>query len=223
MMGVSTKATNQAQILAMTKIAVGLCERTMDPDSDAPPALLPMRPDSRLRYMMFCISTVQAVCARRMSHPDEVLNECARKAIAAHATEARLSDWASRTPSELDQTLDFGIGCLQNFLHRWSTYVAIGRNGRREAATSILCSMLFDVDSADPAEEGDGDRLWPLALWIEGQFGAIDKAFVELCGSSASSQANDDRGKKNEACAFAQPSFLVASNPNGLRAKRICR
>jgi hypothetical protein len=160
----------------MMRIASRVYERTLERKADAPAALRLSRPDSRFRYLMFCLSTVQTVCARRMSNPDAVLNEVARNAISAWATDPEIRDLAFGGPISLQQAGNDGIACLQDFLHRWSAYIET----QGTTATSVIAGMLHDIDSAEPARDGDAERLWPLALWVEEQFSAIDQAFVEL-------------------------------------------
>jgi hypothetical protein len=177
----SRKPSHQAQLLAMAKIAANLCEQSIDP-RHGPVLLRLSRPDSLFRYMMFCFSTVQVACAKRMSNPDAVMNECVQNGIVAWVTDAKLSKQMFGGPIEMQQAGNLGIGLLQDFLHRWSAYIDIAKGGNRGAATGIVCRMLQEVETAEPAQEGDGERLWPVALLIEAQFEAIDKAFVELCG-----------------------------------------
>jgi hypothetical protein len=182
----SRKPSHRAQCLAMMRIAARLNERTLAPNADAPAVLRLGRPDSRFRYLMFCLSTVQAVCAPRMSNPDAVLNEVARNAITAWASDPEIRDAAFGGAISLQQAGSDGIACLQDCLNRWSAYLEVRNRGNAHAATGILCVILFDIESAGSAGPADGERLWPLALWIESQLEAIDQAFVELCGRDES-------------------------------------
>ena len=70
-----------------------------------------------------------------------------------------------------------GAMYLQDLLHRWSAYVDIVKGGNRQSGTTIVCSMLRSTESNDPAGQTDGQRLWPLALWIENTLIAMRNEF----------------------------------------------
>jgi hypothetical protein len=182
----SRKPSHRAQCLAMMRIAARLNERILAPNADAPAVLRLSRPDSRFRYLMFCLSTVQTVCARRMSNPEAVLNEVARNAITAWVSDPEIRDAAFGGPVSLQQAGSDGIACLQDCLNRWPAYLDLRNGGNAHAATGFVCVILFDIESAGSARPADGERLWPLAWWVEQQFNAIDGAFVELCSRDES-------------------------------------
>jgi hypothetical protein len=176
------KTDHQKQVAAVTRILVRLYEETTDPRGQGPKVLNFQLPDSRLRYLMFCLSTVHAVCARRMKNPDAVLNECAYNLVSNILTSDDAADAVGKGPLQPQKVMNDGSAYLGEFLDRWSTYIEITNGGNRHAATGLVCTMLRETESLAPAAEGDASRLWPLACWFEDWMKAIDSSFVQLAG-----------------------------------------
>lgn len=174
------KSNHEKQVAAVIRVVAKLYERLLLPHGDAPKVLQFELPDSRFRYLIFCLSTVHKVCARRMKNPDAVLNECAHNLVGVAVTDEGGTFFDG--PVDPQQAVNDGSAYLDDFLHRWSAYVDISKGGNTQAATGLVCSMLRKTESLAPAAQGDGPRLWPLGRWIEDRFTEIDRAFVELGG-----------------------------------------
>ena len=66
---------------------------------------------------------------------------------------------------------------LQDYLNRWSAYLDIKRGGNSAAATSVICRMIFEAESAGDPTSADAERLWPLATWIEDNWHIMSRDF----------------------------------------------
>lgn len=180
------KANHKKEVDAAFKVFGNLYERTTNGSASAlrglaAPQVLSFRlADSRFRYSMFCLSTVQAACARRMKNPDAVLNELLHTIVAGATNDAALQEQLFGGPVEPQHAANLAGSCVEDYLHRWSAYVDIVGGGNKAAATSIVCAMLQSTESTDPATAGDGRRLWPLATWIEGCFDPMALAFSDM-------------------------------------------
>lgn len=164
------KATHRRQVDSALTVVGNLFEKTTDGGADAPLVLSLGLPDSRYRYLMFCLSTMQTACAQRMKNPDAVLNECLQALVKFALSHPAKFIGASTGPQK---AANDGAGLVQDYLHRWSSYVDVFHGGNTEAATMLVCSMLRSTEAAVPGREGDAQRLLPLACWIEARLPAM--------------------------------------------------
>lgn len=74
----SRKPTQQNQVEAAIRVASNLYLHTIPGAEDAPVPLQFSLPDSRYRYLIFCLSAMATACAGVMTNPDAVVNECLR-------------------------------------------------------------------------------------------------------------------------------------------------
>lgn len=172
------KTTQKKQIDATFKVLGNLFEKTTEGGADAPLVLRFDLPDSRFRYFVFCLSTVQMACARKMIDPDSVLNELMHTVIAGTVTTD--AQYFFGGPVNPQSAANQGAAYLQDYLARWSAYVDIASGGNYIAGTSLVCSMLRSTESTQPPSDGDAQRLWPLASWIQKQLNAMGNAFESM-------------------------------------------
>lgn len=179
----SRKASHEQEVAAMMKIVANVFEKVVAPDRLAQSGLRFRLPDSRFRFLMFCVAAVHTVCAHRMKNPDAVLNECAPNLIrGALASNEAFFDG----PVNAQEAATLGMNCVGDFLSRWSAYIDIAKGGNAQAATSLVVTMLLETETLAPPAEGDAARLSKLARWVEVLMehnGSIDRGFVELTGS----------------------------------------
>jgi hypothetical protein len=123
--------------------------------------------------MFFCLATAHVVAAAKMKTPDAVLNDCWQTMVMLSlAPDGR----TLAGPSVPQEAANLAAGCVQDFLHRWSSYVDVAR-GNPTAATALIAAKLKDVESTTAATAGDADRFLPLARWIEGALHPMRDAF----------------------------------------------
>jgi hypothetical protein len=172
------KSTHKKEVDAAFKILGNLFEKTTEGKSDAPIVLKFDLRDSRFRYFVFCLSTVQTACASRMKNPDAVLNDLLHTVVAgAIGMDTQQFFGGSVDPQ---QAANMAGEYLQNYLHRWSAYVDIVNSGNAAAATGIVAGMLRHTESASPPSQEDAQRLLQLATWIEKRLGAMAGAFTDM-------------------------------------------
>ena len=69
------KVQPKKEVDAAFRVLWNLYETTTAGKSGAPSVLTFQLRDSRFRYLVFCLSTVQMACARHMKNPDAILND----------------------------------------------------------------------------------------------------------------------------------------------------
>ena len=175
------KSTHKKEFDAAYKVLRNLFEKTIYGGMDAPLVLRFKRPDSRFRYFVFCLSTVQVACERRMKNPDAVVKDLLHTILTeALKTNPQLF-WGG--PVDPQVAAAEATGDLDAFLTGWTAYMRFRDRGTADsgtAATLLLCSILSTIETdTDPADD-DTERLWPLAVWIEQRLADMDEAFASM-------------------------------------------
>jgi hypothetical protein len=177
-MGWFGKSRHEKQVEAALKVWGNLFEKTTRGGADAPPVLNFRRPDSRYRYAMFSLSTIQVACAPYMGNPDAVLNELSQNivqlAVYGKGKEQLIEDGVSP-----QMTANLGSELLGDFLHQWSAWLDVAPTNR-EAGINIVAGMLLSTETSEPATDADALRLRPLAEWIVDRVRDMGEAFAEM-------------------------------------------
>lgn len=163
-MGLFGKSKHEKQVEGLIRVMTNLYDRTTSNTGYAPAVLAFRRPDARYRYMLFCLSTAHAACARAMRNPDAVVNDVGHRVV-AFALDDPSTYFGG--PTQPQQAATEGGNLLQEYLSRWSSYIDIAGGGNPSAATGLIGGMLHDAESAGAPTDADVKRLWPLAIWIE--------------------------------------------------------
>jgi hypothetical protein len=172
------KSAHKKEVDAAFKVLGNLFEKTTEGGSDAPLVLKFALRDSRFRYFIFCLSTVQMACARRMGNPDAVLNDLLHTMVIGAISVDPQQFFGG--PVDPQQAANKGGEYLQDYLHRWSAYVDIVKGGNTAAATGIVGGMLRHTESDSAPTQEDSRRLWDLAIWIEERLEAMGDAFTKM-------------------------------------------
>jgi hypothetical protein len=172
------KSTQSREVDAALKVLLNLFEKTTDGGADAPLILRFELQDSHFRYYLFCLSTVQMACARRMKNPDAVLNELLHTVVTSAVSVDPERFFGG--PVDPQEAANRAGEYLQDYLYRWSTYVDIVSGGNNDAATGIITGMLRSTESTASPSAEDSHRLFSLATWIEERLDAMAKAFATM-------------------------------------------
>ena len=172
------KPTQQKYVEAAITVASNLYLHTIPGAKDAPATLKFSLPDSRYRYLIFCLSAMTTACAQEMKNPETVVNECAHFFVTWAITE-NVQEFFGGSVNPQD-VANNGAAYLQEFLNKWSTYVELEKEGRNTEIIELICSMIHTTESNTPAEKIDMQRLGKLALQIDCQIPTMRRAFIEL-------------------------------------------
>ena len=177
----SRKPTPQKQVEAAIKVATNLFLHTIPGAEDAPVPLQFSLPDSRYRYLIFCLSaTVTAVLAydeKKDIQPDVLFKGCLHFATwtATENAQEYFSD-----PSCPQDAVNNATAYFLEFLKHWSTWPALEKEGNNAEIIDLICSMIHTTESNVPAGKTDMKRLGKLALQIDCQMPTMRGAFIEL-------------------------------------------
>lgn len=185
----SDKPTKYAQ--ALLKVSANLWEASTDgarPDH-APLTLRFERPDSRLRYLAFCLGTTYYFSFRNDSR--SVLEQALQMSWEHVARLAMDPDSAKdffSGPVNTAQAIQDGHSEVGGAVQAWKEYAdhvaaqkAAGQSPKRDDASArIICAMLRRIESSAPLTDEDVRRLTPLARWIEETVGSIAVSVEQL-------------------------------------------
>jgi hypothetical protein len=176
-MGLFSRKPSHRKYVESTYALAGLIfDRTYGPKSVVK---LPKfeRNDSPFRHLFFCLSTVHMVCASQMKNPDAVLNEAAHTLLTIALSEREKYFSGEVNPQE---AANLSAECLNDFLHRWSTYIEIIEGGNNLAARNIISGMIWDVATVKPITDKDADSINDLASWFQNGLKDFQEAFQTI-------------------------------------------
>ena len=175
------KPTIQKQVEAAVTVASNLYVRTIPGGEDADVDLQFCLPDSRYRYLIFCITTVlTAVLAydeKKEIQPEQLLNACFRvtKMMASEDIAAYFNDPATASDS-INRTGEY----FQEFSKHWSRWPNLEKEKKNMEIFDLISSMIHSTESNEPVSETDTKRLSALALRIACQLPTMRGAFIEM-------------------------------------------
>ena len=171
-------SAERKQIKAAITVASNLYLHTIPGAEDAPVPLQFSLPDSRYRYLVFCLSAVATACAREMKNHDAVVNKCLYSLVMWTTTENVQEFFGG--PVNPQDVANNGAAHLQEFLNNWSRYVDLDKEGRYTEGVDLICSMIHTTESNVPAGKADEKRLGELGLQIACRLPTMRGAFIEL-------------------------------------------
>ncbi len=174
------KPTQQKQIEAAITVASNLYLHTIPEAEDAPVPLQFSLPDSRYRYLIFCLSAVMRVCAPEMKKKNfaAVFDECLHFLVTWAIAEGAQEFFGS--PVVPEDAANSGAAYLREFGNNWSRYIELEKEGRNAEIIDLICSMIHATESNVPIVKTDTERLANLALWIDCRLPTMQDAFIEL-------------------------------------------
>lgn len=177
----SSNPTQQKQVEAAITIASNLYLHTIPGAEEAPAPFQFSLPDSRYRYLIFCLSaTVTAVLAydeKKDIQPEVLFKGCLHFATwtATENAQEYFSD-----PSKSQDAVNNATAYFIEFLKHWSTWPELEKEGKNAEIIDLICSMIHTTESNEPAEHADTQRLGQLALEIDCRLPTMRSAFIEL-------------------------------------------
>jgi hypothetical protein len=177
----SLTPAQQKQVDAAITVGSNLYLHTIPGAEDAPAPLEFSLPDSRYRYLLFCLSTaVTAALAYdegKGIEPDMLCRGCLDFATWTAANSPQEYFGVAAGPPTARQD---GMTHFTEFLRHWSTWPALEKDGQMKATRELIGSMIHTTESTAPASTADKTRLAKLALEIDCRLPTMRGAFVEL-------------------------------------------
>jgi hypothetical protein len=177
----SRKPTPEKQIDAVIKIGTNLYLHTVPEAEDAPAPLQFCLPDSRYRYLIFCLTTatnaILAYDEKKNFQPEVLYKGCLH--FATWAATATPQDYFSEPISHQDVS-NVAMPFFTKFLKLWAEWPNLENAGKNSEINDLICSMIHSTESNAPADKSDLHRIGPLALWIDCRMPTMFGAFTEL-------------------------------------------
>src|SRR6266404_501541 len=176
----SRKPTQQKYVEAAITVASNLYLHTVPGAVDAPAPLQFSLPDSRYRYMIFCLSAVVTAALaydeKKEIQPDALIKGCLH--FATWTATENAQEYFDNPASQ--DSINSATAYLQEFLKHWSRWPELEKEGRTVESIELISSMIHTTESTVPAEKTDVQRLGKLALQIDSRLPTMRGAFIEL-------------------------------------------
>jgi hypothetical protein len=175
------KPTQQKYLEAAITVATNLYLHTIPEAEDAPAPLQFSLPDSRPRYMIFCLSAALTAALaydeKKQIQPEALIKGCldAANLVAEKAAQEYLGG-----PASSQYSVENASAYLTELLKHWSRWPELEKEGRMDEKWELISSMIHTTESNLPTEESDMERLSKLALEIDCRLPTMRRAFIEL-------------------------------------------
>ncbi len=170
------------QVEAALKVASNLYCHTIQVYENEPATLLFNLPDSRFRYLIFCLSSaltaILAYDEKKVLKRKVLLEDCVGVTI-TYAQEKPLEFFGSTVVPQ--NVVDFGRASLQTFINRWSGWAELKMSGKNAEVIALICQLVRTTESDALLSGEDRQRLEGLALKIDDFMPIMRDAFIELC------------------------------------------
>jgi hypothetical protein len=177
----SRKPTQEKYIQAAVTVASNLYLQTISGAQEASAPLQFGFPDSRYRYMIFCLSAVVtsalAYDEKKKIQPETLINGCLQF---ANWTAAQNPHEYFDDPATSPNSADHASLYLKEFLKQWSLWPALENEGRNMETIDLISSIIHTTESSEPISQSDEKRLGPLALNIDCRLPTMRSALIEL-------------------------------------------
>ncbi len=175
------KPTQQKYREAAITVATNLYLHTIPEAENAPAPLQFSLPDSRARYMIFCLSAVltatMAYDEKKQIQAEALIEGCLRAANLIVTKDAQ--EYLGGSASSQD-SVENASAYFKEFLNNWSRWPELENEGRNAEIIELISSMIHTTESNLPADKIDMQRLGELAFWIECRLPTMRGALIEL-------------------------------------------
>jgi len=175
------KPTQERYVEAAVTVASNLYLHTIRAADEAPEPLEFALPDSRYRYMIFCVSVVLSAALaydeNKDIQPDFLWTGCMR--FLTWLANEQPNDYFE-DPKSAQHFVDDGIAYLKELLRRWSQWPNLEKAGKNSEINDLISFLIRTTESDLPPQIEDMRRLSNLALEIECRMPAMYSALVEL-------------------------------------------
>jgi hypothetical protein len=176
------KPSQQKYTEAAITVATNLYLHTIPGAEGAPASLQFILPDSRFRYMLFCLSAAVAAALaydeEKQIQPEPLIKGCLQFATST-ATE-NPQEYLGDSATSQDSLGSSAMAHFQEFLKYWSRWPELEKEGRNLEIIELISSIIHITESNDAPTESDRERLGPLALQIDCWLPTMRGAFTEL-------------------------------------------
>ena len=163
------------QIEAAIKISSNLYQHTV---SNSEGILKFSLPDSRFRYLIFCMIGMVKSCEDNINDSKSLINECL-KFLSNYTTSSDNNHEYFSGKINSKEAENNGSFYCQEFMKNWQIYFDTLKNGDKYEAFKEICSMIHFAESDEPLSQTDIERLEKLSNTIELFIPSMRRAFID--------------------------------------------
>ena len=167
------------EVEALIRVASNLYFQTMSGGVWSKESFRFERPDSRYRYLVFCLSVTSKACSGliKIENMSEIFDECVAVETAWTIEEDVLGYHGDQV--DLKVATDKGKLYLRDFSKGWMEYLELEVLGKEMEVSKQVCRMIHSVESETPLSDADSLRLIESAMLISRMLPTMREAFVE--------------------------------------------
>lgn len=138
-------------------------------------------PNSRFRYMVFCLSMVIKACDGLITSQELLQKECLHFLATFTTSRENVNEYFGQQTTATQAEID-GTNYLDEYFQKWELYLDDMKNGDKEKATETLSSMIYSVGTDKQITAHDKERLRQLCWQLEFTLsnGTMRGAFTDL-------------------------------------------
>jgi len=166
---------------AVIKVATNLYQMTAPGAKEVAVELQFSLPDSRYRYMLFCLSTAFTAALifdeKKSIRPPALMKGCLDFATWLATERPQDCFMDSVTPKDPSGVAN---RYFMEFLKSWSRYAGLEHNGHHAEIGDLIATMVHSTETNSPVNSEELKRLGPLALEITCRLPAMNGALLEM-------------------------------------------
>jgi len=135
-------------------------------------------PESRFRYMLFCLSIVVKSCEDLMKAPYLLINECLHFLSIYTTSKENVQEYFNGLMNSHEAESNGSI-YIQEFLKNLSIYFDAVKSGDKYNASKIIYSVIHSTESNESVSQTDTQRLEQLSWEIEQFIPSMRNAFID--------------------------------------------
>ena len=138
-------------------------------------------PNSRFRYMIFCLSMAIKACEELITSQELLQKECLHFLAALTTSRENVNEYFGQQTTAVQAEID-GTNYLDEYLQKWEIYYDVLTNGDKEKAIETLSSMIYSVGTNKQinvtAQQQLSQVCWQLEFTLSK--GSMKGAFTDL-------------------------------------------
>lgn len=138
-------------------------------------------PDSKFRYLVFCMSALIKACEDIINDPDLLTKDCI-KFLANFTTHKDNTQEYFGGTMDSDEAENIGTIYARDFLNNWSKYHEAIKSNNTKEGYSIICTMVYSTETNETYNKSDTERLNELSWVIATFIPSMQKAFIDSIG-----------------------------------------
>ena len=178
------KPTQQKYVEAAVTVATNLYLHTIPGEDECILPSSPLQfslPDSRYRYLVFCLSAVVTAALvyddKKRIQPETLIQGCLHFAA---WTAREHGDLYFDDPAGSQASINSTTVYFQDFCKHWSQWPVLEKEAKSDEANDLISLIIHTTESNSPAGDADIQRLGNLALEINCRLPTMRSALIDL-------------------------------------------